>query len=375
MKKKLYIFLLSFTLLSSSISAKSYLTDIANNWAKNYIEDLYENNLIKGYEDNTFRPNNYILNVEVYSIVNRIAKFKDEDNIKIKKDAKWYESDLRKANRAGYAVIDDDFEIKPITRIEMVEVISKVYNLKDKNGLTYFKDCYSLSSKERRALSSLVENNIIEGYPDNTFRPYQTLTRAEFSKIISESKEKYKPENNSNIDGLYVNIKSNEITAPEEPETGNNENNKIPEETENKKLTLNIRDTSGEKIKNAEIKLNDKDFTNGDSLKPGNYLLKISAKGMENYQTYVIMKDENKTINITLSEKDDGFLELTLSEGLHCDKNEFKKNERVEIKILIPDGEIIKSFTVNGEKKKPLSDTFSFFITEDTTVNVQFEKK
>ena len=38
-----------------------------------------------------------------------------------------------------------------------------------------------------KAISSLAEQNIIQGYQDETFRPYQNISRAEGLKMILES--------------------------------------------------------------------------------------------------------------------------------------------------------------------------------------------
>lgn len=48
--------ILSLSLLAVPASAVA-LTDIASHWAKSYIEDMVDRGMVKGYEDNTYRPN------------------------------------------------------------------------------------------------------------------------------------------------------------------------------------------------------------------------------------------------------------------------------------------------------------------------------
>ena len=60
---------------------------------------MSDSKLLLGYTDGSFKPNNYILNVETYTIINRIFKFdnyttdKINSNLDSHKD-KWYYNEL-----------------------------------------------------------------------------------------------------------------------------------------------------------------------------------------------------------------------------------------------------------------------------------------
>jgi len=45
-----------------------------SSWAKEYVGAAAEHNLIKGYEDNTFRPQNNIKRAEALVLLDRILK-------------------------------------------------------------------------------------------------------------------------------------------------------------------------------------------------------------------------------------------------------------------------------------------------------------
>ncbi|MBR3576058.1 MAG: S-layer homology domain-containing protein [Clostridia bacterium] len=51
-------------------------------------------------------------------------------------------------------------------------------------GADAFSDTAALSDAQKDAVSYAYENRIITGYEDNTFRPYNTITRAEFATMI-----------------------------------------------------------------------------------------------------------------------------------------------------------------------------------------------
>ncbi|MCL1976295.1 MAG: S-layer homology domain-containing protein [Firmicutes bacterium] len=77
--------------------------------------------------------------------------------------------------------------------LALILVFSNIASAKD------FTDTAGLKSVEQAALQALTEMNVISGYPDGTFRPAATVTRAEFSKMIiifsgqSELKEAVSP--------------------------------------------------------------------------------------------------------------------------------------------------------------------------------------
>lgn len=419
MKKKILLFL-TFLFLFSFVEAKSDFFDIKNHWAREYIEDLNDNELIEGYEDNTFRPNNEILNVEVYSIINKIANFTDEEeiNLKDKQTAKWYYKDLKKAQAAGYVDINSDFKIEAISRLEIVKIISKLYELNYKeNDFDYFKDCSSLGSDEKKAVTSLVENNIVMGYKSN-FRPYGKLTRAEFSKIISKSKKNLNLINSKknqeevenqedfieykrDLEDLIDDVKGMDIKRYSQESLSNlnakifNAEKILKEDVgisilkksieeikeairelkyieENPKLIFNIRDEEGKAV-DANILVNNRDFSNGDRIEPGRYFVVISSKGKKGYQTYVIVDDEEKNIDIVLEDEDKDLFKLVLSEGMHSDRDTFKKHERVTIKFDIPNNKEIEKFTINGSEKTVIGDEFIFLINEDSYAKVIYK--
>ena len=78
---------------------------------------------------------------------------------------------------------------RPITRLEMARLSAAAYarvvegtapaSQKDPG----FTDVASLSAEDREALAYCAEKNILGGFPDNTFRPSETLTRAQAAKV------------------------------------------------------------------------------------------------------------------------------------------------------------------------------------------------
>ena len=57
---------------SSACIRENALTDIDGHWAEDYINEAAYYGWIKGYEDNTFRPDQYITRAEAMTLINRV---------------------------------------------------------------------------------------------------------------------------------------------------------------------------------------------------------------------------------------------------------------------------------------------------------------
>lgn len=75
---------------------------------------------------------------------------------------------------------------KHITREEMIAVLTRAYEikLKDESLELKFKDFDDISEWARINVKAGYETRVIEGYPDNTYRPKNNITRAESFTII-----------------------------------------------------------------------------------------------------------------------------------------------------------------------------------------------
>jgi len=75
----------------------------------------------------------------------------------------------------------------PLTRAEAAAICSRLLELK--NGMVQFRDVPE-NHWAYTFISSAAAANIIEGYPDGTFRPEESITRAEMTKLLAAMVEK-----------------------------------------------------------------------------------------------------------------------------------------------------------------------------------------
>lgn len=191
--KRTISFLLIIFMIFSSVYASSFKDLSGSHWAYEHIMYLTSKNVINGYSDGTFKPNGTITNAEFIKLVVMAAL---PDWISIS-DAEsilnhWAGPYIWIAERYGVisaGSINLGNIDKPITRIEMVRIITKADLLMKGNSIATsekvkFKDVLALNNNDLLYLKHACSKNLITGYSDNTFRPYNNMTRAEAATMI-----------------------------------------------------------------------------------------------------------------------------------------------------------------------------------------------
>lgn len=185
------LIIISLTLVSN-ISVQAQAIDISDHWAQPEITRYLNQDIVKGYEDGTFKPNNPITRVEFVKIVNNIFNYTEKSNITFKdvSSTNWYTDEISKAVAAGVIKGDGNGNIRPndyIKRQEAALILYRAFDLsvEDKNAGSSFNDAKLISDWAKDALSAMVEAGYIKGNPDNTVRPVDNITRAETVKLVS----------------------------------------------------------------------------------------------------------------------------------------------------------------------------------------------
>lgn len=188
MKKKIIpIMLMSMLTVSSSVYAFS---DVDNHWAKDSIEKLSQINIVKGYEDNTFRPDKNMTRAEVATIINRLIGAQKE-SLKYIPDLdrqSWYSSEIRKSVQTGVIMGDENGYVRPtsyVTREEVVTMLSRAFYVSGNTTLTEnYVDKEEISKWSKDYFATFVNYKYIMGYEDETIRPKAYITRSEFVTLL-----------------------------------------------------------------------------------------------------------------------------------------------------------------------------------------------
>ena len=149
---------------------------------------------IFGYPDDTIRPDGDMTRAEAIAVVARLQKLDLSDKTSnIYKDTKagmWYNAAINAAFREGYLLEKEGENIRPndkITRAELALLISHIDKKND--SVAPFEDVKG--HKFETAINQAYGNERIKGYPDGTFKPDNSITRAEVATMLNKLYDRY----------------------------------------------------------------------------------------------------------------------------------------------------------------------------------------
>ncbi len=189
------IVILSIVIPSSALSFK----DLAyKHWAYRNITKLSELGVINGYKDGSFRPHGVISRAEFAKLLSTVyisgkeVDFADGRNFINKTYGSGFSSWSKKYlfMLSLYDILkvsDDKLDMKSyngqITRGEMAVMIARAIGKKNAPASSFSDRGYF--GNKVSAIDGVYAAGIINGYPDGTFKAYNSATRAEASKIIA----------------------------------------------------------------------------------------------------------------------------------------------------------------------------------------------
>ena len=178
-----------------SIYKKVPFEDTENHWAKDFIEEAYLNDWFKGYSDTKFGPDKNLTRIQTASLFTRVLNLKDYKAVSFK-DIKGIEASTIKELEAAFAanIIRgyEDNTFKPyqeISRAHIALMVSRVYE--QATGQAYkpdeatsFPDIGHYDKETQDAILMLKELGIVDGDEDGNFNPGDTTTRAHAAKML-----------------------------------------------------------------------------------------------------------------------------------------------------------------------------------------------
>ncbi len=171
----------------------SPLSDISGHWAEEYILALYESEVISGYDDGSFGPDDPVTRAQILKIA--IGAFdveagdgNDADFSDVSSSA-WYADYVDIGYSQGIVEgYEEDNTFRPddeVTRAAALKIVLEAAGIEDLETTSpNFDDVldeYWYAPYTAFALT----NSIIGGYSDGEFKGGQSITRAEVCKIVS----------------------------------------------------------------------------------------------------------------------------------------------------------------------------------------------
>lgn len=243
--KKLLPLILSFLIVISTF-VPSYgatpVNDYESHWANDEIQLAFDAGIVKGYLDDSFKPDNTITRAEFFEIVNNTFNFNSMSEITYTdvEDYDWYAPTVARAKDAGYISGYPDGSIQPkgnISREETAVIISNLNDLSATSNTTNYIDSASISDWSKEDIIAVGEEGMMIGYPDGSFKPKSPLTRAEalvaVVKLLNQETAVLKS----------IRVSQETITLEEGGETENLTVKFTPSNTENKNVSWTSSDT------------------------------------------------------------------------------------------------------------------------------------
>jgi len=167
--------------------------DIANHWAKDYIQELYLRKVISGSDPNHFNPNQNVTRAEFTKMIVNAFGFElpsmTKANIFADVDATaWYAPYLEVAKQKGLVAGYIDNTFKPninINRAEAVKILITVLGADTTTTAAIAFPDVETGIWYYAYVAYAANAGIVSGYEDGTFGPGNPLTRAEAAKIIA----------------------------------------------------------------------------------------------------------------------------------------------------------------------------------------------
>jgi len=183
----LSIFLIATSQMSFA-DIKSFPDVPSNHWGKAFIDSLSSKEIITGYPDGSFKPNENVKINEFIAMTVKALGYSYES-----KSSDWSKPYVDKAIELKL-ILDREFTDynAQINREQMTSIIVNAVVLKEYRPTstldTYVKnemaDYHKVSDYYKQNIIDSYKFGIVTGYPDKTFRPKNNSTRAEASAVI-----------------------------------------------------------------------------------------------------------------------------------------------------------------------------------------------
>ncbi|MFD2671715.1 cadherin-like beta sandwich domain-containing protein [Marinicrinis sediminis] len=162
--------------------------------AEGYLAQLEEQEsihhaYISGYEDGTFKPDQHITRAEMATLLARNLSTTEMESVPYSDLSidHWAYASIQETTANGLMIGDPDGQFRPeavLTRAEMATIAFYWMDLQEQNEMNAFRDTTDHWAAAK--IAALVQEGIMKGYPDGSFKPDQPLTRAEAVMVMNK---------------------------------------------------------------------------------------------------------------------------------------------------------------------------------------------
>ena len=171
-------------------------TDINGHWAEEFIRGLVSLDIISGYPDGTFRPDNSLTRAEHAALLAKafeLTPIRPGTNFKDVASDFWAKAVIEKANRAGFLAGFPDGTFRANQNLTRAQaIVSLVNGLKftggTSNSLLAYSDRAQIPSFATDAVATATEKRMVVNYPRrDLLSPQRDITRGEVAAIFYQT--------------------------------------------------------------------------------------------------------------------------------------------------------------------------------------------
>ncbi len=165
----------------SGIDIEGHFQDVeVEAWFAGDLAPLVAMNLFEGYPDGTFRPGSEITAAEFIKMIVAARGYRE-----VPGQTTWYTPYVERAMSLGIleAGLLEDLD-RPIHREVMTVLMVRAIGASPSPGDLDFEDADAIDSRFRDYVATAVNLGVIAGYPDGSFRPRESASRAEAAKLL-----------------------------------------------------------------------------------------------------------------------------------------------------------------------------------------------
>jgi hypothetical protein len=176
--------------ISTPATAASFV-DIQRHWARPFIEALAQENLINGFSDGTFRPDQPVTRAQFAAMIQQVF---DENNVQLPREFDrtavdyWTSRDFGNNRSSNRQLRLSD----PLSRAQVLVALANGLRLSPRgsveNTLSFYSDASRIASYAQEGIAAATQEGIVVNYPDVAYlNPTKSATRADVAAFIYQA--------------------------------------------------------------------------------------------------------------------------------------------------------------------------------------------
>lgn len=238
------------------------LTDIRNHWARPFIERLAEENIITGFPDGTFKPNQPVTRAQFAAIVRKAfskESIRTSRGFSDVRDNYWAAQAIEEAYETGFLSGYPGNQFRPeeqIPRVQALVSLSSGLGLSANQPTAQVLDTYADANRipdyADDAIAAATANKLVVNYPNvNYLNPNEVATRGDIAAFIYQAlvnQGELQPVSDRLDVARYI-VGGTSTTASTGGQTGNNtQTNQNPQARVQKGTTVNVKYEQSDRV-------------------------------------------------------------------------------------------------------------------------------